>query len=151
MERRSTLLALCERNPPVTDDQWIPQNGPVMWGFDVFLIVSLKKPLNEQFLLISHPSDLSVMIFPGSRCLCERALHGWCPMVSPEQSHRGIISQTAVWHHADCILHRKFIWCLSVWFVFSQILSKLQPILSKAFLFSFEQQMVPLCSVVSNV
>ena len=46
MEMLSTLLALCEGNPPSPVDS--PHKGPVMRGFDVFFYVSQNKLCDKQ-------------------------------------------------------------------------------------------------------
>ena len=46
MEALSALLALCERNPSVTDG--FPSQRAVMWTFDVSFYVSLNKLLDKQ-------------------------------------------------------------------------------------------------------
>ena len=71
VEMMSTLLALCEGNPPVTPVV-PPHKGPIVWSFDV----SLNKLSNKQssWLWFEIPwgtYDITVMWHSG-------AMMGWC-------------------------------------------------------------------------
>ena len=50
MATLSRLLA--QGNPPVVN--WFPHEGPVMWSFDVFLVITLHKLFNKQLCCIIH-------------------------------------------------------------------------------------------------
>ena len=49
METPSSLLAICEENPPGISGS--SQKGSVIWKFDVSFVVSLSKLLNTQNLM----------------------------------------------------------------------------------------------------
>ena len=68
----STLLALCEENPPVTGG--FPDKGPIMQSFDFFLYFSQNKLLNKHsnchwFDMTWRSWDISVMLVASARFL----------------------------------------------------------------------------------
>ena len=55
-KKLSTLLALCEGNPPVTGGS--PHKGPVMQSSGIFFVPSLNKLLNKQLSYQQVTSDM---------------------------------------------------------------------------------------------
>ena len=68
METFSTLLTLCDWNPPVTGG--FPWQRPVMWNFDIFFDLCLNKKLNKQSIQrwfeSYHDYDITVMHYSYS-------------------------------------------------------------------------------------
>ena len=61
METLSELLAICEGNPPVTGSLWdSPHKGPLMQGFNVFFVASLKNI--EQTLMLRNIWDAMTLM-----------------------------------------------------------------------------------------